>query len=196
MEFIQKKTADNAAEHFLPIAADKGMKLAWDRFEGQLPECGFCESGLSCRDCLQGPCISHPFRDASKMGVCGKDKDTLAAQTLLKLVLKGTMATLDQVCDFAEGIGDGSMKPKNVTEAKKAVNAIQDLLADGAPALKKAFPKAMVAAWEEAGIFPQAWPRICSSLPEAEGGLAGAEETSLAFKQRFWTLFPEAPGRP
>ena len=63
MEFIQKKTADHAVEHFLPKAADKGTKLAWDRFEGQLPECGFCESGLSCRDCLQGPCISHPFRD-------------------------------------------------------------------------------------------------------------------------------------
>ena len=42
MEFIQKKTADSAVEHFLPKAADKGMKLAWDRFEGQLPECGFC----------------------------------------------------------------------------------------------------------------------------------------------------------
>jgi len=191
MEFIQKKTADNAAEHFLPIAADKGMKLAWDRFEGQLPECGFCESGLSCRDCLQGPCISHPFRDASKMGVCGKDKDTLAAQTLLKLVLKGTMATLDQVCDFAEGIGDGSMKPKNVTEAKKAVNAIQDLLADGAPALKKAFPKALVAAWDEAGIFPQGVAKdLFKASQKAEGGLAGAEETLFwAFKAALLDAF-------
>ena len=112
MEFIQKKTADNAAESFLPKAADKGLKLAWDRFEGQLPECGFCESGLSCRDCLQGPCISHPFRETNKLGVCGKDKDILAVQTLLRLVLKGTMASLDQVSDFVEGVVSGAVKPK------------------------------------------------------------------------------------
>ncbi len=27
MEFIQKKTADNAVEHFLPKAADKGYEI-------------------------------------------------------------------------------------------------------------------------------------------------------------------------
>ncbi|MDP1992823.1 MAG: hypothetical protein Q8K00_17565, partial [Syntrophales bacterium] len=113
MEFIQKKTADHAVEHFLSKAADKGTKLAWDRFEGQLPECGFCESGLSCRDCLQGPCISHPFRDVNKLGVCGKDKDILAVQTLLKLVIKGVMASLDQIGDMATGISSGTIKPKD-----------------------------------------------------------------------------------
>ncbi len=183
MEFIQKKTADNAAEQFLPKAADRGIKLAWDRFEGQLPECGFCESGLSCRDCLQGPCISHPFRDTNKMGVCGKDKDILAVQTLLKLVLKGTMATLDQVNDFVEGITSGAMKPKNVAEAKKAVSAIQGLLANGAPALKKAFPKALIAAWDAAGIFPQGMAKdLFKASQKVEGGIASAEETL------FWAL--------
>ena len=83
MEFIQKKTADSAVERFLTKAAESEISLAWDRYEGQLPECGFCETGLSCRDCLQGPCISHPFRDSNKLGVCGKDKDILAIQSLL-----------------------------------------------------------------------------------------------------------------
>jgi carbon-monoxide dehydrogenase catalytic subunit len=105
MEFIQKKTNDRAAEPFLLKAAEKGISLVWDRYEGQLPECGFCESGLSCRDCLQGPCISHPFRDAqSKGGVCGKNKDILGVHSLLRLVVKGTMAYLDQVIDFAKDI--------------------------------------------------------------------------------------------
>ena len=104
MEFIQKKTADQAVEHFLLKAAEEGISLAWDRFETQLPECGFCEAGLSCRDCLQGPCISHPFRDSNKAGVCGKDKDLLAAQSLLRLAVKGSMAILDQVHDFVEGV--------------------------------------------------------------------------------------------
>ena len=184
MEFIQKKTADNAVEHFLPKAADKGLKLAWDRFEGQLPECGFCESGLSCRDCLQGPCISHPFRDVNKLGVCGKDKDTLAVQTLLKLVLKGTMASLDQISDFAEGVASGAVKPKNAAEAKKSLAAIAALLKDGGAGLKKGFPKALVAAWEEAGIYPQGVAKdLFKASQKVEGGVTGVEETLFwAFK--------------
>ena len=184
MEFIQKKTADNAVEHFLPKAADKGTKLAWDRFEGQLPECGFCESGLSCRDCLQGPCISNPFRDANKMGVCGKDKDVLAAQSLLKLVLKGTMATLDQVSDFAEGVASGALKPKNKAEAKKITAQIEALLKNGGAGPKAAFPKSLLAAWEEAGIVPQGVAKdIFKASQKTEGGVAGVDETlSWAFK--------------
>ena len=184
MEFIQKKTADSAVEHFLPRAADKGLKLAWDRFEGQLPECGFCESGLSCRDCLQGPCISHPFRDANKMGVCGKDKDTLAVQTLLRLVLKGTMASLDQVSDFVEGVASGAVKPKDAAGAKKIVAAIVALLHDGGAGLKKGFPKALIASWEAAGIYPQGVAKdIFKASQKVEGGIAGVEETLFwAFK--------------
>jgi carbon-monoxide dehydrogenase catalytic subunit len=184
MEFIQKKTADNAVEHFLPKAADKGTKLAWDRFEGQLPECGFCESGLSCRDCLQGPCISNPFRDVSKMGVCGKDKDVLAAQSLLKLVLKGTMATLDQVSDFAEGVASGAVKPKDKAATDRIIAEIEALLKGGGAGMKKAFPKALLAAWEEAGIYPQGVARdIFKASQKTEGGVAGVEETLFwAFK--------------
>ena len=184
MEFIQKKTADNAVESFLPKAANKGLKLAWDRFEGQLPECGFCESGLSCRDCLQGPCISHPFRDTNKLGVCGKDKDVLAVQTLLKLVVKGTMASLDQVSDFVEGIASGALKPKDKAGADRIVTGIETLLKAGGAGLKKAFPKALLAAWEEAGIYPEGVARdIFKASQKVEGGVTGVEETLFwAFK--------------
>ena len=124
MEFIQRKTADRAVNHFLLKAADQEIKVAWDRFEGQLPECGFCESGLSCRDCLQGPCISHPFRDQSKLGVCGKDKDILAAQSLLRLVLKGTMSYLDQLNDFADGVQAGAAKRADKKQAQTIIKAM------------------------------------------------------------------------
>ena len=119
MEFIQRKTADRAVSHFLLKAADQEITLTWDRFESQLPECGFCESGLSCRDCLQGPCISHPFRGQSKLGVCGKDKDTLAVQTLMRLVLKGTMSCLDQLNDFADSVKAGDIEPADKIEQRK-----------------------------------------------------------------------------
>jgi hypothetical protein len=39
MEFIQRKTADRAVNHFLLKAADQEITVTWDRFEGQLPEC-------------------------------------------------------------------------------------------------------------------------------------------------------------
>ena len=125
MEFIQKKTADGAVEHFIQKAADQEISLSWDRFEGQLPECGFCESGLSCRDCLQGPCISHPFRDQSKLGVCGKDKDILAVQSLLRMTIKGTMAYLDQLSDFEKGIAHEEIKARYKDQAGYVIKEIK-----------------------------------------------------------------------
>ena len=180
MEFIQRKTADRAVNHFLLKAADQEITVAWDRFEGQLPECGFCESGLSCRDCLQGPCISHPFRNQSKLGVCGKDKDILAAQSLLRLVLKGTMSYLDQLNDFADGVQAGSVKPANKKQTEKALNAIAGLMHTGNSEVIDEFPAALVGGWKTAGIAPRG---IASDIFKAsqrlEGGISDMEETLL-----------------
>jgi carbon-monoxide dehydrogenase catalytic subunit len=180
MEFIQRKTADRAVNHFLLKAADQEITVAWDRFEGQLPECGFCESGLSCRDCLQGPCISHPFRNQSKLGVCGKDKDILAAQSLLRLVLKGTMSYLDQLNDFADGVQAGSVKPADKKQAEKALNAVADLMHTGSSEVIDEFPAALVEGWKTAGIAPRG---IASDIFKAsqrlEGGISDMEETLL-----------------
>ena len=172
MEFIQKKTADEAVAHFLPKAADKEISLPWDRFEGQLPECGFCQSGLSCRDCLQGPCISHPFRDSSKRGVCGKDKHILAVQSLLRLVLKGLTACLDQVSDLARDAGEAA-----------AVKEFHDLMASGEAAGLNDLPFNLVAVWKEKGIWPEGLARdLFKATQKLEGGVAGPEELLL------WTL--------
>ena len=104
MEFVQKKTADSAVEYFLKEASEKGIPLVWDRYEGSLPQCGFCEAGLNCKDCLQGPCISHPFRDQNKVGICGKDKDILGVHSFLRLVVQGTMGYFDQLIEFAHSV--------------------------------------------------------------------------------------------
>ncbi|MGQ9645649.1 MAG: hypothetical protein ACUVWO_03795 [Thermodesulfobacteriota bacterium] len=180
MEFIQKKTADRAIEYFLPKAAEEGISLVWDRYEGQLPECGFCEAGLSCRDCLQGPCISHPFRDSNKLGVCGKDKEVLASQSLLRLVIKGTMASLDQLSDFARGIESKNIKFKNRTKTAQLLKEYRNLLENGAVAAKGGVPKSMVQRWEESGIRPEGIARdIFKASQKLEGGLVGFEEALL-----------------
>jgi len=180
MEFIQRKTADRAVNHFLLKAADQEITVAWDRFEGQLPECGFCESGLSCRDCLQGPCISHPFKDQSKLGVCGKDKDILAAQSLLRLVLKGTMSYLDQLNDFVTGIQAGNVKPADKGQADQILKAIVDLMHTGNSEVVDEFPAALVEAWKTVGITPQGVATdVFKASQRLEGGISNMEETLL-----------------
>ena len=184
MEFIQKKTADRAVEHFIRKAADQEVPLAWDRFESQLPECGFCESGLSCRDCLQGPCISHPFRDQSKLGVCGKDKDILAIQSLLRLVIKGTMAYLDQVSDFAGGVEAGEIAPDNAGQTNQILKDIQALFENGDSQIIKELPEVLVDSWKAIGICPEGLAKdLFKASQKLEGGISGLEETLLwAFK--------------
>lgn len=118
MDFIHRKTADLAVEHFLKEASEKEISLAWDRYEGSLPQCGFCETGLNCRDCLQGPCISHPFRDENKVGICGKNKDILGAHSFVRLVVQGAMGYLDQLAGFAWDVEAGEGSPKRKKEAK------------------------------------------------------------------------------
>jgi len=161
-------------------AADQEITVAWDRFEAQLPECGFCESGLSCRDCLQGPCISHPFRDQSKLGVCGKDKDILTAQSLLRLVLKGTMSYLDQLNDFADGVQTGAVAPADKGQAEQALKAIVDLMHTGNSDVVEEFPAALVQGWKTAGITPRGIANdIFKASQRLEGGIADMEETLL-----------------
>jgi carbon-monoxide dehydrogenase catalytic subunit len=180
MEFIQRKTVDRAVSHFLLKAADQEITLAWDRFESQLPECGFCEAGLSCRDCLQGPCISHPFRGQSKLGVCGKDKDTLAIQTLLRLVLKGTMSCLDQLTDFVSSVKSGKIEPVDKRQTDQTLNSIHDLLENGDSGILKEFSANLVENWKTAGILPKGIARdIFKASQKLEGGICEMEETLL-----------------
>ena len=184
MEFIQKKTADGTVERFLAKAAEREVPLAWDRYEGQLPECGFCETGLSCRDCLQGPCISHPFRDSNKLGVCGKDKDILAIQSLLRLVLKGTMVYLNQLSDLIEGVQSREVKPNNKGKTDQILKEVQNLLMDGGVQIRKELPKSFIRSWKETGIFPEGVARdLFKASQKLEGGVTDVEETLLwAFK--------------
>ena len=184
MEFIQRKTADKAVDGFLSKAAEKGISLAWDRYEKQLPQCGFCESGLNCRDCLQGPCISHPFRDESKVGVCGKDKDILGIHSLLRLVLQGTMSYLDQLSDFAKGVESGEISPKNKGQADQIIKQVYGLFGNGETEVLEEFPEALIDSWKARGIYPEGIGRdLFKASQKLEGGIASVNDTLLwAFK--------------
>ncbi|MFO8089984.1 MAG: hypothetical protein R6U13_09135 [Desulfatiglandaceae bacterium] len=169
MDLIQRKTIDKTVERFIQKAAVEGVDLVWDRYEGQVPECGFCESGLSCRDCLQGPCISHPFKgDINKVGICGKDKHILAAHTLLRMVIKGTMACLDQASDIAADAGGDS---------EKAVSSLfSGFDASNIPGM----PASVLETWKSAGVVPEGVVRdVIKASQKLEGGVTTVEETLL-----------------
>lgn len=180
MEFIQRKTTDKAVEPYLPKAQDEAISLTWDRFEGQLPECGFCESGLSCRDCLQGPCISHPFKECNKVAICGKDKDLLAVHSLLRLAVKGTLSSLDHADDFAKGVAYRKPSPKDKTAADRAIADIKAIFGGETEGVLKALPQAIVDRWTALGIKPEGVAAdLIKASQKLEGGISGVEDSLL-----------------
>jgi anaerobic carbon-monoxide dehydrogenase catalytic subunit len=75
----------------LKTAQANGVTTAWDRYEAQLPQCGFGETGLCCRHCLQGPCRIDPFgASGPKQGICGATADVIVARGLARSIAGGT----------------------------------------------------------------------------------------------------------
>ncbi len=75
----------------LKTAQAAGVTTAWDRYEAQLPQCGFGETGLCCRHCLQGPCRIDPFGvTGPKYGICGASADVIVARGLARNIAAGT----------------------------------------------------------------------------------------------------------
>jgi carbon-monoxide dehydrogenase catalytic subunit len=180
MDFIQRKTTDSVIDHFLKEAVEKEIPLVWDRYEGSLPQCGFCETGLNCRDCLQGPCISHPFKDQNKVGICGKDKDILGVHSFVRLVVQGVMGYLDQLADFAKGVeaGEGSLKPKQ--ETIKIIKDIQSMLGGGDIDVMKKFPKALIDGWKATGVYPDGIGNALFKVSQKlDGGIGTVEDILL-----------------
>ncbi len=85
-----EKSTDKATMSMVAQAEKQGIPVVWDRFESQLPQCGFGESGLCCRHCMQGPCRIDPFGEGPQEGVCGAGPDTMVARGLARAVAAGT----------------------------------------------------------------------------------------------------------
>ena len=85
-----EKSKDKGTLQMIDKAAAEGIGLAWDRYQKQLPQCGFGESGLCCRHCLQGPCRIDPLGNGPTEGVCGATADTMVARGLCRAIAAGT----------------------------------------------------------------------------------------------------------
>jgi carbon-monoxide dehydrogenase catalytic subunit len=90
------------ARAMIKKAREDGVETVWDRLTEQLPQCGFCELGLSCRNCIMGPCRIDPFGDGPKRGVCGADADVIVARNFGRMVAAGAAAHSDHGRDLLE----------------------------------------------------------------------------------------------
>ncbi len=85
-----EKSIDSATLSALKAAEKSGIKTVWDRYEAQQPQCGFGETGLCCRNCMQGPCRIDPFGEGPQAGVCGANADVMVARWVSRAVAAGT----------------------------------------------------------------------------------------------------------
>lgn len=91
-EKFEKLTTDPAVQQMLSTAKGKNVPTIWDRYGQMLPQCGFGETGLCCRHCLQGPCRINPFEEGAETGICGASADVMVARGLDRAIAAGTAA--------------------------------------------------------------------------------------------------------
>jgi len=96
------------------------IETVWDRYKNQLPQCGYCEMGLSCRICVMGPCRIDPFGEGPQRGVCGADADIIVARNLGRMIAAGAAAHSDHGRDLVEVL-------ENVAEGKAPGYEIKDV---------------------------------------------------------------------
>lgn len=81
---------DPAVCEMVEKAKRLGVETVWDRYQAMLPQCGFGDTGLCCRHCLQGPCRIDPLGNGPKLGICGATADVFVARGLDRAIAAGT----------------------------------------------------------------------------------------------------------
>ncbi len=89
---ISNKSTDPAVRQMIEKAGQMDVTTVWDRYEAMKPQCGFGDTGLCCRHCLQGPCRIDPFGEGPDKGICGATADVMVARGLDRAIAAGTAA--------------------------------------------------------------------------------------------------------
>jgi hypothetical protein len=99
---ILERSIDPTVHQMLARAEQLGLETVWDRYEKMLPECGFGELGVCCRNCNMGPCRISPFEDEGpQRGICGATADIIVARNLIRMIAGGAAAHSDHGRDLA-----------------------------------------------------------------------------------------------
>ncbi len=86
------KSTDPAVQEMIAKAESLNVATVWDRYEAMQPQCGFGDTGLCCRNCLQGPCRIDPFGEGPDKAICGASADVMVARGLDRAIAAGTAA--------------------------------------------------------------------------------------------------------
>ncbi|MDY6824661.1 MAG: anaerobic carbon-monoxide dehydrogenase catalytic subunit [Thermodesulfobacteriota bacterium] len=180
----RERSIDPAVQAMLERASELNMETAWDRYEKMLPQCGFGELGVCCRNCNMGPCRISPFDGSGpQKGVCGATVDIIVARNLIRMIAGGAAAHSDHGRDLAhtllltaEGKGGGyeikdETKLKALaaeydieTEGRKKEEIALDLAEavygefgkqEGVVRFTRRAPEKRVSLWQKAGIDPR-----------------------------------------
>lgn len=102
MNKMENKTIDKQAVSIIKKAINEGIETIWERYQKQLPQCGYGQLGICCTLCALGPCRIDPFGNSPEKGVCGADKDTMVARNLLQMLASGAAAHSDHGREILE----------------------------------------------------------------------------------------------
>lgn len=97
----KRRSADPAACQMIEIAQREGVTLAFDRYDAMLPQCGFGQLGICCKNCAMGPCRIDPFGEGPQVTICGATADIIAARNLARSTAAGSSAHSDHGRDIA-----------------------------------------------------------------------------------------------
>ncbi len=103
-------------------ARQEGVETVWERAQAQEPQCGFCSLGLSCRNCVMGPCRLDPFGEGPQRGVCGADADIIVARNLARMIAAGSASHSDHGRDLVEtllAVAEGRAPGYQLTDLAK-----------------------------------------------------------------------------
>jgi len=96
------------------------VKLVFDRFEEQQPQCDFGLTGVCCKNCFQGPCRIIPGKQ--ERGVCGANVDVIVARNLLRSAAAGATCHTDHAKEAILAllkIAEGKTKAYKIKDEKK-----------------------------------------------------------------------------
>lgn len=89
---LRIKTSDPAVKALCKVADKEDIATVFDRYQMQLPQCGFGSLGLCCRICYKGPCRVDPFGEGPQLGICGADRHTIVARNVTRMMAAGAAA--------------------------------------------------------------------------------------------------------
>jgi carbon-monoxide dehydrogenase catalytic subunit len=99
----QEQSIHPDAWAMLAKARKDGVETTWDRLQTQTPHCTFCDLGLTCKNCIMGPCRISPKKDGKmQRGVCGADADVIVARNLGRFIAGGSAGHSDHGRDLIE----------------------------------------------------------------------------------------------